>query len=336
MIHSKAIILSACVLILGINICCTEMGSVAPPGNIPVVFQLNWIPDPTFAGAYIAASSQTNIFAQEGLYVNIYAGGIGIDPIAAVVNRSAQFAVVGADKAVVAHANGAPIRVVAVEFQRNPVGWIVRKELGIYKISDAVDREDVILGDKIGSETTAILNLMLNRTNLHDILHPRGVGYEFSYFINNDNVIYPVYLNEEPVTAHVMGIDVIEIDPSLDCNGNIRMYGNVIITHQEYVREHSRQVQAFISGLSRGWQYAKNNMEAAEMILLEYTEFDVEQMPEVLRRSVDYATSYYGISVPPGHMEIAVWNDTIALLREGGVLNKDVDISELVWFGEGH
>jgi len=57
----------------------------------------------------------------------------------------------------VAFENGAPIRVIAVDLQRNPVGWIVRSEarVGTSRISSA--RDDLILGDKTGTETTAIL-----------------------------------------------------------------------------------------------------------------------------------------------------------------------------------
>ena len=49
--------------------------NTVPPGNKEVCFQLNWTPDPTFTGAYIAADASRNYFAQEGLDVAIQAGG---------------------------------------------------------------------------------------------------------------------------------------------------------------------------------------------------------------------------------------------------------------------
>lgn len=312
--------------------CGGKSGEGFPPGNTPVTFQLNWTPDPTFSGAYIAANKSRNFFAQEGLSVDIQPGGFGIDPFAPVVAKKAQFAVVGADKAVIAFANGAPIRVVAVEFQRNPVGWIVRSSKEVKSLRDLAGRKDLVLGDKVGTETTAILDLMLRRLGLIDQVTPQGVGFEFAYFLQNENVVYPVYLNEEPVTARIKGLDIVEIDPAAVENGSIRLYGNVIITHKDTVEQNPKLIRAFVTGLCKGWEFAKSDPKGAETILRQYKEFDNEQMPEVLARSVQFATSSYDVPVPAGHMEIAQWENTIRILSESGLLTKNVSLSDFVWF----
>lgn len=321
------------VLLIGLFAGCDKSGEGLPAGNVPIVFQLNWTPDPTFTGAYVAADKTKNLFAQEGLSVTIQAGGFGIDPIAPVVAKKAEFAVVGADKAAIAYANGAPIRVVAVEFQRNPVGWIVRSNKGVKSFQDLVGKKDIILGDKVGTETTAILNLILSRLNLLDKLSPQGVGFDFAYFLQNENLVYPVYLNEEPITARIKGVDIIEIDPALPENGSVHLYGNVIIVHKDAVSQNPQRVRSFITGLRNGWEFAKSDLKTTESILRRYKEFDNEQMPAVLARSIQFATSSYGVEVPAGHMEVAQWENTLRVLRESGLLNKDVLVSELVWFG---
>lgn len=302
-------------------------------GNEPIRLQLNWTPDPTFAGAYLAADKNKNFFAQEGLSVEIQPGGFGIDPIAAIIAKSAEFAIVGADKAAIAFSNGAPIRVVAVEFQRNPVGWIVRKSKNINNIKDAVGRNDVILGDKTGTETTAILNLMLRNLNIENKISSQPVGFDFAFFLQNENSIYPVYLNEEPVTAKVNEIDIIEIDPSKPENGDIHLYGNVIITHENMLQNNRKIVTAFLSGLKKGWIFAKTEPDNAKNILLQYKDFKNKQTPEVLTRSVHFATVSQGIEVPPGHMEISQWINTLKVLKDSGLLKKDISIKDFVWFG---
>lgn len=329
----KRSIISSIVTVLIVFLISGCDSNKVPVGNKPVILQLNWTPDPTFAGAYIAADSSRNYFAQEGLNVSIQAGGFGIDHIAPVVAKKALFAVAGADKAAIAYANGAPIRVVAVEFQRNPVGWIVRRSRNITKISDIVGKNDIILGDKVGTETTSILELMLRRTGLKDKLEPKPVGFDFAYFLQTENVVYPVYLNEEPVTARKKGIDILEIDPSKPENGGVHLYGNVIIVHKDTVKEDPKVIRAFIDGLRKGWEYARSHVLEAEAILRRYQEFDTEQMPEVLSRSVEFATSSYGVDVSPGHMEVAQWESTLRVLRESGLLNRDLKVSDLVWFG---
>lgn len=332
----KPFLQSSLALILGtiLSLLSACDNSSVHPGNVPITFQLNWTPDPTFAGVYIAADKRTGFFAKEGLTVEIQPGGFGIDPIAAIITKRAQFAVVGADKAAFAFSNGAPIRVVAVEFQRNPVGWMVRSSKGVKKLGDLVDRKDLVLGDKIGTETTAILSLMLKRLHLEDKIKPQAVGFETSFFFNNENSVYPVYLNEEPVTARVKGIEVTEIDPSAPENGGIILYGNVIIVHKDFVKDRPKLIKAFNTGLSAAWVFAKNKPKEAESILRQHKVFDNEQMPGVLARSITFANSFYGVDVPPGHMEITQWEKTLDTLMEIGIVKKKIYVKDLVWMGD--
>lgn len=297
----------------------------------PLVYQLNWTPDPTFADAYIAADKNKGFFQKEGLSVEIRPGGYGIDAIAAVVAKRADFAVVGADKAAIAFSNGAPIRVVAIEFQRNPVGWMVRSDKNIKKISDLSGRTDIALGDKVGTETTAILELMLQRLNLSDKVKVHAVGFETAYFFQNENSVYPVYLNEEPVTARMNNINITEIDPQLPENGGISLYGNVIIAHKDFIDKKPKIAKAFTYAMRQAWLFAKEFPHEAEAILRQHNGFDTPQMPEVLRRSVSFATRFNDIDVPPGHMEISQWDKTLSVLIEAKLLTKKIKISDLVW-----
>jgi len=313
----------------------TDEARPVSPGNTPVTLQLNWSPDPTFTGAYIASSSTKNFFAHEGLTVKIQPGGFGVDPIAPVVAKKAQFAIVGADKAAIQFANGVPIRVVAVEFQRNPVGWIAKRSSGITSIPDLADNKIMSLGDKTGTETTPIMKLILKRLKLADKIKTEPVGFEISYFIKNPNVVYPVYLNEEPVTARHLGVDIVEIDPSVPVNGGLKLYGNVIIAHRDTVMRDPALIQAFLKGLRKGWLFAKSRPDEAEKILRLQKSFDTPQMKEVLARSITFATFSDGVDVPPGHMEVAKWENTIDTLLESSLLRKKIKVKDLVWFSNG-
>lgn len=318
------------IAILSLTMGCN--GGKLPPGNRNLVLQLNWTPDPTFSGEYLALD-QGFWSDHEGLKVRIQVGGFGIDPFAPVVARKAEFAVVGADKAAIAFANGAPIRVVAVDLQRNPVGWIARSDSRVQSIPDLAGRTDLVLGDKIGTETTAILQLMLGRTGLLGKIQPKGVGFDLAYFLQNPNIVYPVYLNEEPFRARRAGLQIIEIDPADQENGGVRLYGNVLITHRNLIEEQEQTVKGFVSGLRRGWEYARDSREKALQTLRKRPEFASDTLDNVFDRSVEFATSAYGVRIPPGHMEASRWQETLAALKEGGVLKSDVDVNKLVWFG---
>jgi len=295
--------------------------------NNKVILQLNWTDDPTFTGEYVA---KEKFWFLKKLDVTIKQGGIGIDPIAMVISKKAHFAVVGADKALIAIADNKPIKIISVDLQRNPVGWIARPELKILNFDDIRGRQDIILGDKAGTEISAILGLVLRRKNLD--IKPRPVSFDFSYFLANENVVYPVYLNEEPVKAEVVHkIKVNELDPSLSINGGIRLYGNVIITHKDMLEKCSSQVDKFISGLKSGWEYASENRDEALFIVLRYVKNDKEYVRRTMNRTIEFATNMYGIPVPPGHMEYTVWETTVSILKETGLLESDIDLKQAIY-----
>jgi len=311
---------------------CGNSSKAISPGNHKVVLQLNWVPDPTFTGEYLAKRSY---WRDRGLDVEILSGSSQIDPIAAVVSKKADFAVVGADKAVIAHTNGADIRVVAVDFQRNPVGWIVRTKHNIHCFRDMVGRRDLTLGDKVGTETTAILKVCLKRSGIANKLTSTGVGFDLPFFMDRPDLVYPVYLNEEPIRVAKQHIQVTEIDPADQKNGRVRMYGNVIVARTTFVNENPKVAEAMVSGLRAGWERARDDEQGAlAMIKDEMKDYDRESLEDVMKRSTDFATDYYGTKVEPCHMEVEAWKNTIRTLVEGGVIKKEFEPQELVWFGE--
>jgi ABC-type nitrate/sulfonate/bicarbonate transport system substrate-binding protein len=292
-----------------------------------IVMQLNWTDDPTFTGEYLA---KEHFWFLKKLNVTLKQGGIGVDPISMVLSGKADFAVVGADKALVAISDGQPLKIVSADFQRNPVGWIARRDLKVLNFDDLRGRTDIVLGDKSGTEVSAILKLVLDRKKLN--IKPKGVSFDFGYFLVNKNSVYPVYLNEEPVKAELVhNVPINEIDPADSVNGGIRLYGNVIITHARNVTESSHTVKNFVSALSDGWEYAKNNPDEALDVVLKYVKSDREYVRQVMLRSVGFATNMYGRPVPAGHMEYTAWDDTINTLREGNLLNGQVNLEEAIF-----
>jgi len=292
-----------------------------------ITFQLNWLNDPTFTGEYLALEK---FWFLNDLKVTIKQGGIGIDPIAMVIAGKADYAVVGADKALMAIADDKPIKIISVDLQRNPVGWIARPELKINNFTDMSNRNDIIVGDKAGTEVSSILSLIIKRKRLD--IKPQSVSFDFGYFISNANCIYPVYLNEEPIRARILNnLNVIEIDPQDEENGGIKLYGNVIICHQNKLDSCKNQVDFVIDGLVKGWKFASDNPSETVQIVNKYVNQDVDYVKEVIKRTVNYATHLYGHEVPPGHMEIGTWQTTYNTLKEAGLLSKEFDFKKAVY-----
>ena len=304
----------------------TEESKKQDPCPDELIFQLNWFNDPTFTGEYLAFEKNWKL---RKLNILLNEGGIGIDPISMVSSKKVDYAVVGADKAIIAISNGAPITIISIDFQRNPVGWIVRPELNINKIEDCKNRKDVELGDKAGTEVSAILALMLERKSIK--IQPASVSFDFSYFLTKKNSIYPVYLNEEPVRARLIhGINVVEIDPSKEENGKIELYGNVIITHNEKIENCATEVSAVVNGLKEGWADALKDPEMATQVVMKYVKGEKVYINAVVHRTLDFVTNMYGKTVPPGHMEKTAWESTIKTLKEAKLLKKDINLNNSI------
>lgn len=292
-----------------------------------ITFQLNWTNDPTFTGEYIAYEK---FWRTEKLNVTVKEGGIGVDPVAMVVSKKVDYAVIGADKALMAIANGSPLKIISVDLQRNPVGWIVRQNLKVNNFDDLKDRSDLIIGDKSGTEVSSILGLIIKRKKLN--ITPQSVSYDFSYFIANNNTVYPVYLNEEPVRARVLNkIEIVELDPLKEENGGIKLYGNVIVTHKDTFDNNKPEVDAVIEGLAKGWSYALNNSDDAVKIVNKYVQSDESYVKEVMNRTINFATNLYGITVPPGHMEITAWKNTYNTLKEANLISNEIDLQSVIY-----
>ena len=316
------------IIILGFFVIVAGCKSDTKDCSNKVTLQLNWIDDPTFTGEYLA---KEKFWFADKLNVEIRQGGVGIDPIAMLTTGKADYAVIGADKALIAIANGAPLKIIAVDLQRNPVGWIARSSLKILNFDDIKGRIDVILGDKSGTEVSSILSLILKKRQLNIV--PKSVSFDFAYFLYNENVIYPVYLNEEPVKATLLhGIAINEIDPALEVNGGIQLYGNVIVTTKEKTEKCPNQITTFVTGLRKGWEFANSDKNETYEIVSKYvTKVDKGYIAQTVDRTVGFATKMYGRDVPPCHMELTAWESTLAILRQSGLLDKEVDLNNALY-----
>jgi ABC-type nitrate/sulfonate/bicarbonate transport system substrate-binding protein len=81
-------------------------------------YQLSWVKDAEFAGSFLA--EKLGYYKKHGLAVNILAGGAAVTPEPVVVSGKALVASSAADSCAQAIAQGAPLKVIGVRYQKNP------------------------------------------------------------------------------------------------------------------------------------------------------------------------------------------------------------------------
>lgn len=291
-----------------------------------ISLRLNWIPDPTFTGAYIA--KQRKIWEQLGLSVSIEPGGMNLDPIRLVSNGTNQFGVVGANRLLQARSEGFPVRAVCVEMREHPVGWLVLDDSPISTFQDFAGKK---IGIKVGDESDSILQSVLAVLNIdRSEIEEVPVGFSVDPLLNGLVDALPVYVNEEPHTVRARGFDVRVLRPS---EIGITLYGNVIIVNEELIENSSELVDEFVSGLIQGWNAAYSNEPDSIVQDLIAAEPQMAEVPteEVLKSTLNLV--FNGSELGVCQMEISGWERSRRLLEEHADLQLNESI-ENVFYNE--
>ncbi|MCI0427859.1 MAG: ABC transporter substrate-binding protein [Nitrospiraceae bacterium] len=310
------------------------------PGR--VVLQLNWLHDPTFAGHYMWEESAKG-------QVVIREGGANIAPLAEVMSKRADVAVIGADIFLqriaesLAGGQEADLTVISVDFQRNPVGWVMHpdaaKAEGLSSVEEMAAQErnqwlfekaklgTVSIGDKRGTETTAVW-MRWAKGHGADNVKVVPVGFDASVVLSAPKMAYPVYLNEEPFKLGArIGRPVVLFDPAAD---NVKLYGNVIVCRREMFDKEPDRVRAIARAIAEGWAAAKADpTKAVQRVMTVYTGVD----EAVVRRQVEKTLEFVfdGVS-EAGSMDLhsgGRWEETVRTLHEAGVLKAEVPLEHL-------
>ena len=316
----------------------------APDSSLaPIRLQLNWFHDPTFAGEYLLADDPSN-------KTTIAQGGPTINPVQMLASGVADAAVMGADiflKTVAEDvAKGKPSELVAVfvDFQRNPVGWIlhpsVARQLG-YQPSELPSQRDkngwlfkelaakrLRIGDKRGTETTSIWVQWRKIRQLPPDVFVMPVGFDPEIVLTKAALAFPVYLNEEPLKlGERIGEPVVVFDPAAD---GIELYGNVVVFRRAFLIAHKDTVRHFQSALQKAWIAVREDRAKAVALTKEvYPDVSDAVLGQQLERTVQFV--FHNAS-QPGIMDArdgGAWSRTVGALVEAQLLPPALDMKVL-------
>lgn len=302
-----------------------------------VTLQLNWLHDPTFTGEYIFANNPTSNFV-------IREGGPNIFPLAELTSGRADIALVGADIFLQALSNDykengmSDLVCIFVDFQRNPVGWILHPDTAIKAGINAenlspkelnklffqkVANKTLQVGDKRGTETTSIWIQWKNRNKLPDDITVSPVGFDASIVLSAPMLAYPVYLNEEPFKlSEKIGRSVVVFDPAVD---GVTVYGNVLVTTKAFINTHAETIERVQVGLKNSWkQVQKDIATSSEVVSKYYKGVSNEILKKQIEKTLEFV--FYG-GKEVGNMETGRsgrWGDTLNALTEAQLVNENI------------
>jgi hypothetical protein len=293
-------------------------GNFAWAQERPLRFQLNWFHDPSFAAAYKLQASSSGM-------VQLMEGGPAVFPLTKLRTGEAQIALVGVDvflRAVgedLESGRDNPFRLLGVDFQRNPVGYLLHPEVGeamglpqaqFDKMSER-ERNDWVfqriqdgqikVGDKTGTETTAVWlawkSLRAPNANVPLV----SVGFDPQILLQKPRMIYPVYLNEEPYKLRdKIGREFFIFDPAAD---GLTVYGNVLVTSSAALERARTQIVKAKKAYFDAWDAIKQNRpEGLQLVRQNYRNVPESTVDAQLKKTLEFV--FYN-NASPGDIEQA-------------------------------
>ena len=304
-------------------------GSKADPGTTvekqeleKVTFVLDWTPNTNHTGLYVAL--EKGYFEEAGLDVEI------VQPpedgaVSLVASGKAQFGISFQDSlaAALSGEQALPVTAVAAVIQHNTSGIISRA-------GEGMDRPKGLEG-----HTYATWNGAIELATVEEVMKVDGGDYGLLQLIPSTVTDEVSALRAESVDAlwiyygwagvktELEGLETdyfafAEIDPVFD------YYTPVIISGDKFLEENPEIAKAFLSAVSKGYEFAIKHPEEAADILCDAAS---ELEPELVLASQKYLADQYQADAPYwGYMDAKRWNGFYEWVNEKGLVENTVPL----------
>jgi ABC-type nitrate/sulfonate/bicarbonate transport system substrate-binding protein len=227
-----------------------------------ITLQTSWIPEVTFGGSYMAADK--GYYKQEGLKVDIAAGGPDVDPTSQVAAGKAQIGISDAEAVAQANAKGADLVIVGAAFQSTPLAILSRA-------SDPIKNPKGMEGRTIGVPTgDAAINQSLMKVNDLDTSKVKDVPASFDVaplVSKKIDGLYAFY-TEQPISLEEKGVKPYTF---LLADYGLNYYGQVYFTTKTELADHRSTVESFMTAEVKGWQAAsKDQAKVVDLTVNKY------------------------------------------------------------------
>ncbi|HYK05173.1 MAG TPA: ABC transporter substrate-binding protein [Thermoanaerobaculia bacterium] len=288
-----------------------------------VSIRLKWLVQTQSAGELLAVAK--GYCTQERLECDVQAGGPDFDAIKLVASGVDQYGVTSADQLLIARAKGVPVVAIGALFHESPVVFFSKADTPLRSPADLAGRT---VGVKHGTNAETEYRVLLRRANVDpSSITEVPAKFDLTPFLTGAVDVWPGIESNEPLTAEEKGVKV-SVLRSRD--HGISMYSNVYFTTEERVNARPDEVRRFIKAMRAGWQYAADHPEeAVDVVLAANPALDRVHEGKALELTLplvfpDGADSF-------GAMTEHKWAATMAVLRDGGILTADIDLSKAYW-----
>ena len=321
------------ILTLGLFSGCGETKESTPAKKDEVQkisIQIDGAAVPYYAPMYIA--KEKGYFKEQGLDVDFYYAAAA-EIVKNVATGNVQFGFPNADSVILAKSQGIPVKVVNTTYQHGLGALIFQKSSGIIEPKDLKDKKIGVTS--FGSPNYIQLQVMLEKAgmSIDDVkIEIIGTGAIVNALVSGqvDAIMFSML---RTIELKNQGVDVGEIRS----DEFLPSHGNVLIVGDKYLTENKDLVNKFNIALNKGIQYIidGNTKEAVEMSVEKYAP-SFKGREEIVTAILDEVfipylwqsenTKKNGL----GYSDAERWSNSIKVLKEYGVIEKEIDAKELI------
>lgn len=282
---------------------------------------LDWTPNTNHTGLYVARDQ--GYFEDEGLDVEIMLPGeAGADQL--VASGKSEFGISAQESLTEARAQDIPIVSIGAVIQHNTSGLASPVEK---KIEKPRDFEGKTYGGWGAPVEQAVLTSLMEADEGDfakvDVINMGET--DFFTAVQRDIDFAWIYYAWTGVEAELRGDDINMIYLT-DYSDKLDYYTPVISTSEKMIEEDPDTVKAFMKAVSKGYQLAIDDPEAAAEVLIE-AEPDLDE--ELVRKSQEWlAARYQDDATRWGEQKQEVWQNYMDWMLEKDVLEKEIDVEQ--------
>lgn len=307
-----------------LSACAPATPQVATPTPRQVVLALGYIPSVQFAPFYVAQDK--GFFADEGLEVE-FRHGFETDFLKLVAAGEIPFVIASGEEVILGRARGLSVTYVAQWYSRFPVAMFALESSGIKSPKD-IEGKTLGVPGPFGATYIGWKAIVYAEGIDETKVKVESIGFTQAAAVSEGKVDAAMdYIANGPVRLRLAGKDPV-VFPVADY---IDLPSNGLVTSEARLREEPDLVTAMTRALLRGIQYTLDNPDEAFQIALKH-------VPEAGGEQEKASRAVFDASLPLwtpregrklGHTDPEVWQQAEEFMREMGLLDTHVDITDI-------
>ncbi len=297
----------------------------ATPTPRHVVLALGYIPSVQFAPFYVAQDK--GFFADEGLEVE-FRHGFETDFLKLVAAGEIPFVIASGEEVILGRAQGLPVTYVAEWYTRFPVAMFALASSGIRTPKD-IEGKTLGVPGPFGA-TYIGWKAIVYATGIDESkVNVQSIGFTQAAAVGEGKVDAAMdYIVNGPVRLRLAGQDVV-VFPVADY---INLPSNGLVTHDQLLQTDPDLVTRMVRAMLRGIQYTLDNPDEAFAISLRHVPEAGGEQEAVSRAVFDASLDLWRPQGDDrlGHSDPLTWEKAAAFLREMGLVERHVDVTNIV------